>query len=288
MAAGDKTVAMIPTANAEKPLFFGATLKEHRKNARISQKDFADMMHVTRNTVVNWENDRSKPDYGMIPELCSLLDIRLHELFHMEAENGLSPLEDRIVNNIRLLTPGSQRVVDKMVGAMADEELKQKDAVMKESFDLFLYRPGTLAAGVGDYVPEEPPAYVFLRKNSMNSRADAIAKVHGDSMEPVYHNGDFVYYMEADAADSGEDVVVDTNDGAVIKRINEKGELHSVNPNLPYPKKDEQDYVKIRGIVLGVVQASDRPSKDENGLLEELFADEIREFKEEYGISDWE
>ena len=55
------------------------------------------MMHITRNTVINWEADKSKPDYSLIPEVCSLLNIQIHKLFHMQAENGLSDLEDRIV-----------------------------------------------------------------------------------------------------------------------------------------------------------------------------------------------
>ena len=285
MNSGKKTVIPI-AAQEEHQLRFGSVLKEYRKKANISQKDCAEMMHVTRNTIVNWENDKSKPDYGMIPELCSLLGIRLHELFYMQAENDLSPLEDRVVRNLRFLTPGSQRVVDKMVSAMVDEELMQHDAVMKESFGMFVYRPGTLAAGVGDVVPDTPPAYMFLRKNSMNSKADGIARVHGDSMEPVYHDGDFVYYRETDAADPGEDVVADTNDGAVIKRVAQDGKLCSVNPDYPYPEKGEQDYVKIRGIVLGTVQPSDMPSGEEGSLLEEIFADEIRVFREENCIPD--
>ena len=136
-------------------------------------------------------------------------------------------------------------------------------------------------------MPEEPPEYVFLRKNHINARADGIALVDGNSMEPVYHSGDYVYYMEASAADPGEDVIVDTDDGAVIKRVDDDHTLYSVNPAVPYPKKNEQNTLVIRGIVLGVVSSSDKPSRDDKISLEELFADEIREFNEEHGIRDW-
>lgn len=117
----------------QESIMFGAIVKEHRKRAGISQKDFADMMHVTRNTIINWEADKSKPDYSLIPELCSLLGIPLRELFHMEAENGLSDLENRIVTNVRMLSPTSRRVVDKMVSAMVEEELLARDEVLKNS-----------------------------------------------------------------------------------------------------------------------------------------------------------
>ena len=51
------------------------------------------MMHVTRNTIINWEADKSKPDYNLIPELCTLLNIQIHELFHMQAQTALSDAE---------------------------------------------------------------------------------------------------------------------------------------------------------------------------------------------------
>ena len=268
------------------PIPMAEMIRKYRKEARISQQSLADQLNVTRNTVINWEADKSKPDYSLIPEVCSLLNIQIHELFHMHAENGLSDLEDRVVGNIRLLSSTSRRVIDKMISTMVEEELLAKDKALKETFALFVKRPGSIAAGVGNFVPEEAPEYVFLRKNHINARADGIALVDGKSMEPVYHDGDYVYYEEASTADPGEDVLVDTDDGAVIKRVDDDHTLYSVNPAIPYPKKNDQNTLVIRGRVLGVVASSDRPSKDDLGILEELFVDEIREFNEEYGINE--
>ena len=275
------------SSSSANPVMFGALMKERRKQARLSQKDFADMMNVTRNTVINWEADKSKPDYSLIPEVCSLLNIKLHELFQMPAENGLNDLENRVVENVRKLKPTSRKVVDKMISTMVNEELLAEEQALKESFAIFLKRPGSLAAGVGNDVPDEAPEYVFLRKNHINAKADGIAMVDGSSMEPVYHSGDYVYYMEASSADPGEDVIVDTDDGAVIKRVDDDHTLYSVNPAVPYPRKNEQNTLVIRGIVLGVVSSSDKPSHEDRISLEELFADEIREFNEEHGIRDW-
>ena len=118
------------------PLQFGALLKARRRQARLSQKDLADMMHVTRNTVVNWEADKSRPDYAMLPTLCTLLNIRLHELFGIPAENGLSPLEDRVVRHLRALSPAGRRVADRLVSALAEEEQRALDARLKEDYAL--------------------------------------------------------------------------------------------------------------------------------------------------------
>ncbi len=267
-------------------VLFGSLIKQKRSAAKITQEEFAEMMHVTRNTIINWEANKSKPDYNYIPEICSLLGIRLHELFNMEPESGLNDQEERMVNNIRLLSPSSRRIADKLLSTMAEEECLAKDKAMKESYSLFLTRSGQLAAGTGAYVPEIPPTYTFLRKNTLNDRADGIARVSGKSMEPVYHDGDYVYYENACSADPGEDVIVDTDDGAVIKRMSAEHTLYSVNPDpaYAYPKKNDQNTLVIRGKVLGTVHSSERPPKSDIGILEELFVDEIRRFNEENGI----
>lgn len=272
------------------PLLFGALLKEKRKAAGLSQQALADQMHVTRNTVINWEADKSKPDYSLIPQLCTLLDIPVQELFQMQEENRLSTLEERVVRNLRRLSPMNRNVINIMATTMAEMELYNKKQDLKESFSLFLDRPGTNAAGTGDFVPDEQPSCIFLRKSKLNSRADGIAHVRGRSMEPVYSDGDDVYYAAACFASPGQDVIVDTDDGAVIKRVADDYTLYSVNPDpaYAYPEKNDQNTLVIRGIVLGIVHPSDYPAKEDLPLLEELFSDEIRAFKAEHHITDWD
>ena len=272
--------------NRSAVILFGDVIRKHRTRLKITQNELAEMMNISRNTVINWETDKRKPDYSLIPEICEILGIKTYELFGVPPENNLSALEDRVVNNLRMLSPASRKAIDKMIYTMLNEELYAKDTALKNTYGLFLVRPGMAAAGVGDYVPDSAPTYTFLRKNTVNERADGIVMVDGDSMEPVYHSGDYVYYENAVSAAPGEDVIVDTDDGAVIKRVSADNTLYSVNPDIPYPKKSEQNTLVIRGRVLGVVYSSDRPAEDEEESLELLFGDEIREFNIKHGVTE--
>lgn len=272
--------------NRSTVILFGDVIRKHRTKLKITQNELAEMMNISRNTVINWETDKRKPDYSLIPEICEILGIKTYELFGVPPENNLSALEDRVVNNLRMLSPASRKAIDKMIFTMLNEELYAKDTALKNTYGLFLVRPGMAAAGVGDYVPDSAPIYTFLRKNTVNERADGIVMVDGDSMEPVYHSGDYVYYENAVSAAPGEDVIVDTDDGAVIKRVSADNTLYSVNPDIPYPKKSEQNTLVIRGRVLGVVYSSDRPAEDEEESLELLFGDEIREFNIKHGVTE--
>ena len=60
------------------------------------------------------------------------------------------------------------------------------------------------------------------------------------------------------------------------------------SPFAVYPEKNEHNTLVIRGIVLGTVHSSDRASKEDRGILEDLFVDEIREFNEEHNLDGWE
>lgn len=272
--------------NRSAVILFGDVIRKHRTRLKITQNELAEMMNISRNTVINWETDKRKPDYSLIPEICEILGIKTYELFGVPPENNLSALEDRVVNNLRMLSPASRKAIDKMIYTMLNEELYAKDTALKNTYGLFLVRPGMAAAGVGDYVPDSAPTYTFLRKNTVNERADGIVMVDGDSMEPVYHSGDYVYYENAVSAAPGEDVIVDTDDGAVIKRVSADNTLYSVNPDIPYPRKSEQNTLVIRGRVLGVVYSSDRPAEDEEESLELLFGDKIREFNIKHGVTE--
>lgn len=60
----------------------GKLIYEGRKNKNISQEDLAKYIHVTRQTVSNWENDKNIPDMSLIVKLCEYLDIDLNTLIN--------------------------------------------------------------------------------------------------------------------------------------------------------------------------------------------------------------
>lgn len=60
--------------------------------------------------------------------------------------------------------------------------------------------------------------------------------------------------------------------------------LYSLNKALPYGEKSEDDHVTIVGKVLGKVSPLELPADDDIHLLEEVKAQEVREFKKKYGL----
>ncbi len=269
-----KVISM--TNKEEKKVLFGAVIARGLKDRRISQAALGDMLGVSRNTVTNWVADKYKPEHDLIVKLCGILGLSLEELYGTGSSEGISAVEKRLLDSYRLLSDSSKRAVERIVVTLADEELAEQDRYLKSSFRLIEVPSAKAAAGQGFAFSGEASRHVFIRKNELNRRADAIIEVSGDSMLPVYHDGDFVYVEYADSARPGQDVICTTADGGVIKRLTADYRLESVNPDLPFGDRYEDDNVRIAGIVLGLVDGGDRPTDRENEALHILFEEELR------------
>lgn len=58
----------------------GKNLKEERKSCHFTQKEVSDILHVSRQTVSNWERDVSYPDLESLVYLSDLYHISVDQL----------------------------------------------------------------------------------------------------------------------------------------------------------------------------------------------------------------
>ncbi|MGX7059202.1 DUF3955 domain-containing protein [Vagococcus humatus] len=59
---------------------FGTTIKKIRTNQQLTQEEFGKELHVTRQAVSNWENNRNLPDLEMIILISKTYHLSLDEL----------------------------------------------------------------------------------------------------------------------------------------------------------------------------------------------------------------
>ncbi len=64
----------------KKKMEFGEQIKKIRGEQKLTQEQFASQLHVTRQAVSNWENNRNLPDLEMIILISNLFHISLDEL----------------------------------------------------------------------------------------------------------------------------------------------------------------------------------------------------------------
>ena len=58
----------------------GKQIKMHRQEAELSQEELANRVYVSRQTILNWENDKSYPDVNSLVLLSEIFQISLDKL----------------------------------------------------------------------------------------------------------------------------------------------------------------------------------------------------------------
>ena len=64
----------------------GKQIKKYRQDVQLSQEELADRVYVSRQTISNWENDKSYPDVNSLVLLSEIFQISLDNLIKGDIE----------------------------------------------------------------------------------------------------------------------------------------------------------------------------------------------------------
>jgi repressor LexA len=261
---------------------FGAVIRKYRRREGLSQPELASMIGISRNTITNWENDNNRPSLDDTKILCETLGIPLYELFGISDSTVPTQSENLKLQQYRKLSEVGKGVIDAMISTVLQQEIDARSKLLKDSYFVLPLQSTPAAAGTGCEFNEVKPKPVFVKKNRFNTEADTLIRVSGQSMEPSFHDGDLVYVKYTNEAENNDIVICSTADGAVIKRMYEN-KLYSLNANLPYGEKSEDDHVQIIGKVIGIVRDDDIPNEEDRKALSDLLTQELWDFEQKYG-----
>lgn len=81
----------------------GKFIREKRKEKDLTQEELASILRVSNRTVSKWENGVCLPDYSIINELCSSLDISINEFLsgeELDDDSYQKKLEENMIKSI--------------------------------------------------------------------------------------------------------------------------------------------------------------------------------------------
>ena len=80
----------------------GSRIRRFREDKGMSQKQLADLLHVSNSRVSNWEQGINRPDADILADICKALNVSPSELLnvHLTADE-LSEEERRVINAYR-------------------------------------------------------------------------------------------------------------------------------------------------------------------------------------------
>lgn len=236
------------------------------ERANINQVQLAEKLGTSKGTVNNWVRGNNSPDVDMVPKICRVLGISILDLYsptRFEPQEGKknAPPYSSEAQRLAADYDGLDTHGQKAVRAVADVEkarcaevahtvpAREPDETIYYITSWF-YHP--MSAGTGEQAERDQPESLRLIKEPPRGTS-YVAPVHGDSMEPTYHDGDRLFIHACEEIEPGQIGVFYMDDQQWVKELGD-GELISHNPD--YPPRPMTEDIRCQGLVLGVCDDS--------------------------------
>lgn len=233
----------------------GERMRAIRKQKQMSADELARKIGVSRSTIFRYEKgDIEKVPIEIVAKVADALDIKPEQLM------GLKPasIADSVHNIVTRLHPARQEKVynyaDNQLKEQQNENVISLDDERQERQPMLLHIAGTVSAGTGEYLPDDDTGDDIPFSGPVPDY-DFALRVNGDSMEPMFEDGQIIFVKKCDDCDihSGQVVIADLNGDAYVKKIDIQPDgvrLISLNPKYkPILVKSFDDFA-IQGIVM--------------------------------------
>ena len=228
----------------------GSKLSELRKARKMSQQEVAKLVSVGSDPISNravskWETGDTLPNAEQFLALCRIYDIRdvLSTFLGMEGPN------DEGLNSLNKL--GRERVDEYISLLKESPEFSYKQKVIRIKRQMPLY---DLPASAGTGVFLDSDSYTLIDVDeTVPENANLAVRISGDSMTPLYTDGQIVYVRQQPDLKPGEIGIFVLNGEAYCKKLETDGgiKLISLNPNYK-PIKVQYSYeLRVIGKVVG-------------------------------------
>lgn len=217
-----------------------------------------DMPASTINSILNRGILKSNVDN--IFKICSALDIRPESLaegvdFHKQAENS----SDIVAIYNQLDEDRQSNVVD-YATALLNEQVSMKATTVLEKYrtdDYIIdYVEGLVAAGHGTFQEDNLHMEVRLRTEDVPENYDTIAKVAGDSMEPLIEDNDLLFIKVTSQVDINSIGIFQINGKNFVKKLKRDYDgswyLQSLNSGYEEIHLSENDDIRTIGEVVDI------------------------------------
>ncbi|HEP4414509.1 TPA: helix-turn-helix domain-containing protein, partial [Streptococcus pyogenes] len=231
-----------------------------RKSKKMTQKELAKLTGFKQNTISNHENGNRQLDEVDIRKYAKALKIEPQQLFDYSS-SPTNPQVELIPSTLQKINSTSSQLEHSRQIIVLDtaetlleqqKEIKNNEDTIAELFS-YNYYDHAASAGTGQYLNDVQVEKIEL---PVDYDADFVIPVYGDSMEPKYHSGDYVFVKLSVELTDGDIGVFEYYGDAYIKQllINAEGAfLHSLNQCGDYPDIpiDRDSDFRIIGEVMG-------------------------------------
>lgn len=225
-------------------------LREFKHESNMTYKEIADNSGIALTTIEKLFGGRTNdPKLNMITKIVTVLGHNTAELVSEDQSvTTLSDFEIDMLSNIRLLDKdGILRVTDTIKSEIIRIQA-EKNAAKRQYSRIYYDFP--VSAGTGEFLDNRTAVIAELSEEPPRG-TDYILRISGNSMEPVYHNGDYIYVNSCETINYGEVGIFTAAGSVYMKEYTKKG-LRSYNPE--YELIKFYDDVRCLGRVIGKLE----------------------------------
>ena len=222
-------------------------LKTKRLEKRLTLEQVGEIVGVGKSTVRKWENGMiENMGRDKIVALSKALDISPLDILGIDKpqESTTKQILDSVFS--KLEEPRQDKVV-----AYAKSELDEQNKVVNIKDYTYDYYDNAVSAGTGQYIGTSQRETITL---PVEFDADYVVPVYGDSMEPEYHDGDYIFIESTVNLNDGEIGVFELYGDTYVKQVileDDHAYLHSLNKKYKDMKVDADSDFRVLGRVVG-------------------------------------
>lgn len=241
---------------------FGTILKKLRQRKELTIEELASELNkkygtkLSKSSVSRWENSGADPklefvrilvDYFEVDSKIFISDLGDEQSTLTQINEVSSKLEEERQQNV--LYYANQQYEEQNKVVPMDKHKKKKERRIVE-----FPKVGATGAGIGeelygDIIEETIQVY----EDEIPQEADFCILVNGDSMEPTFKKGSYVFIEKQETAKDGQIVLVLFEGTALIKKVDESTfttRLISLNPNYEDIIVEKHHQCKVLGKVV--------------------------------------
>ena len=229
-------------------------IKMYRKLNNLTQVDLAKILGIAPTAVSAWEVGRNQPLMDNIERMASIFNIKKSEL--LGESNSHDSSNSNILSVYNQLTPPRQRKVYTFAQHQLDEQkgVINIDTIKEEPAEYItegLY--GRLSAGTGQQIFDNPVEDVKVPSAIIPDEPyDIMLKIVGDSMQPAFEDGEYVFIKLTKEIRSGQFAAIIVDDEAFLKKVYvEEDQMRLVSLNKDYEDIIVNEYSNVE--VVGTV-----------------------------------
>lgn len=236
----------------------GYRIKQRRKELKLSADVVAEKLGVSRSTVFRYEKgDIEKVPTTILEKLAEVLKTTPAYLIGWESEDNLV-YSKLLHDSFDSLNSYRKRKVVDFSKLQLSEQNREKSKIhsIDKNHTYYVDVLGSVSAGTGEWLDDEQHEEITV--NNEPPMHDFALRVNGDSMIPLFSDGQIIYVNKVDDLDmvrNEQIVIAELNGDAYVKKIvfdnnRQSCQLISLNKDYQPINVTENDEFKVVGLVV--------------------------------------